>query len=177
MMNSDPTPYPLEEQRTRNRLIGLAAVIVIVALFLVGWHLQKKRSEREAHMLQQANASLAAGIAGHCEAFAQARDLYMQAMKFHLQSKDLAGKAKVADQLVELCGQNLTPLIETRKTILREVGAQPTDIKALALAQLADGNKAGALATLALLPNDPFGLWLRQWLVSLPPVPPQPNGE
>ena len=114
---------------------------------------------------------MARGIAGDCGAFARAQAGYVKVMQHYLQNKDLVGKAQIANDLAKLCGHVTATELQNRELVAVATKYAPAELTALALAQLAVGNREAALFTLARLPDDPLCQWLSGWLRSIPPVP------
>lgn len=167
-MNDIQPTKPVEENRKRNLLVGVIALIIIATLFIVGVQQQRQRRQEDEKLLVNARGHMAQGFAGDCRAFSQARDLYLEVMSHHFQSKDLAGKASIAGELVELCGKDLEAVIQARRQVIQVQSSTPADIKALAIAQLAAGERDAARTTLRRLPDDPFCHWLQGWLGTIP---------
>jgi len=157
-----------EHRRRRNIIVGATALIVIAALFVLGVRLQAKRKLAGEELAAAGDGHMARGLAGQCPSFERAQAYYLMAMQHYLQNRDLAGKAEVAGDLAKLCGRDLTDLIATRRQLLAVATPTPADVKGLALAQLAAGDREGALRSLASLPDDPLCRWLSGWLRSLP---------
>ena len=149
-------------------LIGTGALLIIVLLFLLGLYLQSHRETKDTEILSLADRWMASGMAGQCPAYARARELYLQVMHRHFQDRDLAGKAGVAGELASLCGTDLQPVIQARQAVLAAGTPAAMDVKSLALAQLAAGDRAGAFQTLARMPEDEFCNWLAGWLHAIP---------
>ena len=160
-----------EQRRRRNIIVGAMALMVIAGLFVLGVRLQAKRKLAGEELAAAGDRHMARGIAGQCPSFERAQACYLTAMQHYLQNKDLAGKAEVAGDLAKLCGRDLTNLISTRRRLLAVATPTPADVKELALAQLAGGDREGALRSLAHMPDDPLCQWLSGWLRAIPPAP------
>lgn len=154
--------------RRRNIAIGAITLLIACGLLFVGVANKRRQTAEERQLLHRADLLTAKALAGRCALYAQAEALYKQAMRFHLQNRDLVGRAGLCATLSGYCGQDVRALLITRLHLLTTGNAQPDDIKAVLELQLAAGDRQGALATTARYADDPYSLWLGEWLRELP---------
>ncbi len=159
-----PAPYASARDRRKALRVGVVTVLVVLVLLVVALMFGRQKDAAEGEIIRIANAAFQDGLAGRCDRFDDARAAYLQAMKHHFQSKELAGKAATANKLQKLCGTDLAAEIEARRKLVATGNFTPDDLKALAMAQLADADLDGALATLAKAPDDRYCRWLAQWV-------------
>jgi len=154
--------------RRRNITIGAITLLIVCGLLLVGVANKRRPAAEEQTLLRQADLLTARAMAGNCALYAQAEALYKQAMRFHLQNRNLVGRAGLCAALNGYCGQDVRPLLITRLHLLTTGNAQADDIKAVLELQLAAGDRQGALATPARYADDPYSQWLGEGLRELP---------
>lgn len=161
-----------ERHRRRNRLIGAITLLALAALFGLSLFFKNRQQIDEAVMLERADREMAAGAAGFCGAYSRASEGYAQAMRLHFQHKELTAKTAVARDLSQRCLIDQAENIALRRQVVDGGRFSATDVKELALAYLAAGDKHAALTVLATQPDDEFCRWLGDWLHSLPLVDP-----
>ncbi|HPQ71699.1 MAG TPA: hypothetical protein PKW95_21420 [bacterium] len=154
--------------RQRNIAIGAITLLIVCGLLIVGVANKRRQAAEERQLLHRADLLTVKALAGQCALYAQAEALYKQAMRFHLQDRDLVGRASLCATLSGYCGQDVRPLLITRLHLLTTGNAQPDDIKAVLELQLAAGDRQSALTTTARYADDPYSQWLGEWLRELP---------
>jgi len=161
-----------ETHRRRNRLIGAVTLLALALIFCISLFFKNRQQVDEADILRRADLEMAAGAAGFCAAYTRANDLYFQAMRLHFQHKELTAKTATARDLARRCLTDQSANIAVRRQVLESGPFTPEDVKELALAHLAAGDRPAALAALARLPDDAYCRWLRDWLRDLPAAEP-----